>query len=467
MSIHAEIPSPAICGRFRLLLGTFPKWNPICIICCAELGTGIPEGVALDHVREREAVGSESRYPNAIVDTDRAAVNQLFDSCMPRLQKTASHLFPIREDGEDALQDALLLGYRKLDQFSGRAQFSTWMYSILLNAARNLMRRRKARPQTSSLDRSDGQESDRSLEASLADSRFNPEEEFRAKESSLLASELLSALPRSYRPVVWLCDIRGLGMKETAERLRRPIGTVKSQHHRAHRLLRRGTLRRLASKHGYPSRPPVNRSTQGVGATFHRNGAASRWLKLVPNPVPRPLWGHSAYRILRRGSHWEKIRRNVLAASGQRCTFCGANGPGLRCQGIWKYDDLNSIATLARFDIFCPACATAGNFGRPIRYWSHDRALAQLCRVNGIGWAEAKILLKEATKAWKTRNEVNWHISVGPQLVNRYPALRVLLPEVAVPARPSVELPYRSSSSSAALFSSAAGAGSQVAAGAD
>ena len=48
------------------------------------------------------------------------------------------------QDCEDALQEGLLLAFRNLNQFQGRSKFSTWLHSIVRNAARTHVRKRNA-----------------------------------------------------------------------------------------------------------------------------------------------------------------------------------------------------------------------------------------------------------------------------------------------------------------------------------
>src|SRR5439155_3592758 len=48
-----------------------------------------------------------------------------------------------RADAEDVLQDSFLEAYRHLAGFNHQSQFSTWVYSIVLNRVRNLLRHNK------------------------------------------------------------------------------------------------------------------------------------------------------------------------------------------------------------------------------------------------------------------------------------------------------------------------------------
>jgi RNA polymerase sigma-70 factor, ECF subfamily len=379
----------------------------------------------LNFARERGIARRNYRVPHVVVNRDHAALNQLFASCIPQLKRTAVRLLPTREDGEDALQDALLLGYRKLDQFKGESQFSTWMHSILVNAARSLLRRQRTQLRTSSIDWH-AEDDEGFPEPAIADPRSNPEQEYRRKEVSRIASEYVKKLPSRYQLVVWLCDIRGLEMKDAAERLQRPLGTIKSQLHRAHRLIRTELRHAHASRNSRRSRATAEFPIRGKSPARAPRIRAQARLKLRPEPLPKALWGHSAYQMLRRGAQWKQIRRDFLAAAENRCAACGVNNGPLSCQGTWTYDDRDTVATLTGFAIFCPGCAAATNIGRTIRHGRGADALGQLSRVNGMTLAEAQRLSKAAMKSWKERNGKQWRISVAGYLLDKYPPLDVL-----------------------------------------
>jgi RNA polymerase sigma-70 factor (ECF subfamily) len=414
------------------------------------------EEVSLRYGRKGRIANGQCKIPRVVLNVDPTALNQLFASCMPQLHRTAVLLLPTREDGEDALQDALLLGYRKLDQFKGESQFSTWMHSILINAARSLLRKQRTRPKTSAIDWDAHQEDERSPELSIADPRPNPEQEFRETETRGFASELLEALPPTYQPVIRLCDFEGLKMKEAAEMLNRPVGTVKCQLHRAHRLIRQQVRHQFTPKNGGQPRPPFKFPRQRLAPSSIPKAPSNLLLRLRPDSIPKPLWGRSAYQMLRRGAKWKQIRRDYLTAAGYRCAVCRANAQALSCHGIWRYDERNARAVLTGFEILCNACAAATNIGRAIRH-GHD-ALSQRSRLNGMTLAEARSLSMETLKTWKERNEKKWRVSVAPFLLDRYPQLRVLASGNAVKEDVTrAGLPYVSTSMSGSLLSEAAG----------
>ena len=170
------------------------------------------------------------------LETNPAALEQLFASWMPRLYRAATHMLRNPEDSEDAMQDALLSAYQNLGQFEGRSKFTTWMYSILLNTVRAKLRKRKSLPETCSIDPETPEEDLQRFAVTLVDTRPDPEQECAREEKGRILAELFQRLPEPYQTVIWLCDVEELRQKEAAERLGLPLGTVKCQLHRARRL---------------------------------------------------------------------------------------------------------------------------------------------------------------------------------------------------------------------------------------
>jgi hypothetical protein len=153
-------------------------------------------------------------------------------------------------------------------------------------------------------------------------------------------------------------------------------------------------------------------------------------MKLVPELVPEPLWGHSAYRLLGRSS-WKAIRKDVLNAAKNSCQPCGItpsplDSDPLTCHEQWHYDDKKRVATLIGFEIHCSACDSATHMGRAVQHGAGDRALNQLRKVNGISISAAQDLFVSAMILWKARSKKKWSVRVDPKLIETYPKLAIL-----------------------------------------
>jgi len=152
--------------------------------------------------------------------------------CLPSLYRYAYRLLGNKADAEDAVQDAVLAGYKHLNQFRGDAQLSTWLTTIVINCARMHLRKR-SRYIHVSLDSRIGEDHEYPLSDILVDHRPNPEDE--CHRSTLKARLMKSAaqLSPTLRKTFHLRFVDHLSVGETARVLGVPIGTVKAQTARA------------------------------------------------------------------------------------------------------------------------------------------------------------------------------------------------------------------------------------------
>ena len=157
----------------------------------------------------------------------------------PALLRLAQRRCASREDAEDAVQDAYLSAFRHLDQFDGRAQLSSWLTRIVLNAA--IDQRRRARPTVPLAGDNDPEARAAGLPL-LFDPAPDPEEQCARGERHAALHRLTANLPQPWRRTLKLRAIDGLSTRETAQTLGVAEGTVKTHLFRAHRQLQRQAL---------------------------------------------------------------------------------------------------------------------------------------------------------------------------------------------------------------------------------
>ena len=144
------------------------------------------------------------------------------------------------EDAKDALQDSLLKIYRNLNNFNEKAQFSTWVYRVVVNTCLDeVKKKRRYRDFIASeyhLFPSDDEESGVFLE--IPDDRNRPEQVMLRKEKRERILGCLDQLSDNLREAVVLRDIQGFSYGEMAEILQISEGTVKSRISRARQALK-------------------------------------------------------------------------------------------------------------------------------------------------------------------------------------------------------------------------------------
>jgi RNA polymerase sigma-70 factor, ECF subfamily len=135
------------------------------------------------------------------------------------------------QDAEDAVQDALLSAHKYIGQFQGRSKLSTWLTTIVSNAALQKLRRHSRYEMLSlELDR----EHDGVAWANkLTDAGPSPETICARAEMNEKLRRALEQLSPKLRMAIQLYDLDGISMREAANTLGVSKGAMKSRVKRA------------------------------------------------------------------------------------------------------------------------------------------------------------------------------------------------------------------------------------------
>jgi RNA polymerase sigma-70 factor (ECF subfamily) len=173
-------------------------------------------------------------------DGDERAFTELVNRYEGQVYNFAFKVCRDRDKASETLQDTFVTVYRKLDQFTGRSAFTTWLYRIVVNNCKMKHRRRKMDTLMESLDeppphshRED--ERERDLAAPLEDT---PAEILLTRELRGVLDQAIQKLPLDYRTVFVLRDVEGLSTRETAGVIQITEEAVKSRLRRARAFLR-------------------------------------------------------------------------------------------------------------------------------------------------------------------------------------------------------------------------------------
>jgi RNA polymerase sigma-70 factor, ECF subfamily len=166
---------------------------------------------------------------------DHPAFVELWNRHSNTAFKVAYRITGNRDDAEDTIQDAWMKAYTHLNTFDGRAKFSTWLTRIAINSSLMILRRKRARAETS-MDNTDG---DTWQHWEIADQTKNVEELYARHERVEHLRRAIGRLQPSLRTVVEIHQSNDRSVKEVAELAGISVAATKSRLLRARRILRK------------------------------------------------------------------------------------------------------------------------------------------------------------------------------------------------------------------------------------
>ncbi|PJA95735.1 MAG: RNA polymerase subunit sigma-24 [Ignavibacteriales bacterium CG_4_9_14_3_um_filter_34_10] len=130
-----------------------------------------------------------------------------------------------KDISSDIVQETMIKFYLNKNSYRSFAKFSTWIYTIAGNLAKNELKRRKRRVIFSLSPHDDDEKS-----IQVADKTFfSPEVQTDSNIKNDLIQQALLKVKPVYREIVILRDVQGLSYEEIAEISGLSIGTVKSR----------------------------------------------------------------------------------------------------------------------------------------------------------------------------------------------------------------------------------------------
>ena len=174
---------------------------------------------------------------------DQRAFEALMRRHNGKLFRIARAILRDDAEAEDALQDGYLDAYRRIDNFRGDAQLSTWLARIVINQALMRLRRQKRERVVVPIGDRQGRDADLTT-ADIADDKGEspPDATLRAEVRRLLERRI-DELPVAFRTVFVMREVEDMTVEETAACLSIPAATVRTRLFRARALLREALAR--------------------------------------------------------------------------------------------------------------------------------------------------------------------------------------------------------------------------------
>ena len=198
----------------------------------SDVALRLAHGTPSAAVREQLRGFEDGAVVSAFLGGEERAFEELVARYQARLLNFIYRTTGDRERAEDLVQEVFVRVYRHIHRFDRSKKFSTWIYTIASNLAKNELRNRSRNPlvlfQTL---RRNWQDEDRPLQ--FEDPASRPDDLFRKRHLRDLVEAAVQKLPPHHRQVFVLRELEGKSYEEIAEITSCNLGTVKSRLNRA------------------------------------------------------------------------------------------------------------------------------------------------------------------------------------------------------------------------------------------
>ena len=162
----------------------------------------------------------------------RLAFQELAERYHTRLLNFIYRTIGDRDRAEDLVQETFVRVYRHLHRFDPTKKFSTWIYTIASNLAKNELRNRSRNPMVLFQAIKKNWDADhRPLQ--WEDSTYSPDDLFRKRQLREQVEKAVTELPEHHRVVFVLREMDGKTYEEISDITGVTLGTVKSRLNRA------------------------------------------------------------------------------------------------------------------------------------------------------------------------------------------------------------------------------------------
>jgi len=209
--------------------------------------------------------------------TESPSFEELYKPHEKKIFQVLLRITRVREDAEDALQDACLQAYVHREQFDGRSSFSTWLTRIAINSALMILRKRR---NSRIVDPRNVTEPDEELFPEVVDPSLNPEQALLQSEREGALQYEVGSLRPAIRKAIELQLLEERPMREAAKLMGISVPAAKGRLFHAKAALRKSRKLKMFSQK-LPYKPIKQLIARKPAASFRAQSREPQFEKRI------------------------------------------------------------------------------------------------------------------------------------------------------------------------------------------
>ena len=193
----------------------------------------------------RSSEMNEAGLPVVAKRGETAAFDSLYRAYANKILRTVRRITRNHEDAEDAVHDAFLRAFLRIQTFDGRSAFSTWLTRIGINSALMLLRKKR-----NSREVTPAKHNESESQREAADPAPDPEQQYAEQEPLRLVRDAIAGLRPSIRRALEMHALQGRSIEEMASEIGISVSAAKGRLFHARAALRKSkVLRNIRDRH--------------------------------------------------------------------------------------------------------------------------------------------------------------------------------------------------------------------------
>ena len=183
---------------------------------------------------ELNNVSSDEAIVKRVQQGDLNAYNILVIKYQHKVAQILSKFLDNTADVNDVAQEAFIKAYKAINSFRGESSFYTWLYGIVVNAAKTYLESSNKHKGHIDVDSEEFSSID---ENGVLTNKDTPDRIIESQELQQVILSALNDLPHELRQALTMREIDGMSYDDMSVALDIPIGTVRSRIFRARQLI--------------------------------------------------------------------------------------------------------------------------------------------------------------------------------------------------------------------------------------
>ena len=127
-----------------------------------------------------------------------------------------------KQNNEDLEQEVYIKAWKNADKYKEQGSFKSWIMTIAKNVSKDYLKSAVRKQEQNST-------SDDEVINKISDNKTTPELKLIQNERQIQTVKAINSLKSKFKEVIILCEIQGYTYEECAQKIKCPLGTVKSR----------------------------------------------------------------------------------------------------------------------------------------------------------------------------------------------------------------------------------------------